>query len=27
LNMPASENNKQLWANPNDKPVEDYAKK
>jgi glutamate/aspartate transport system substrate-binding protein len=27
LNMPASDNNKQLWANPNDKPVEDYAKK
>jgi glutamate/aspartate transport system substrate-binding protein len=27
LNMPASDANKQLWANPNDKPVEDYAKK
>ena len=27
LNMAASENNKQLWANPNDKPVEEYAKK
>jgi glutamate/aspartate transport system substrate-binding protein len=27
LNMPASEANKALWAAPNDKPVEDYAKK
>ena len=27
LNMPASDTNKAAWANPNDKPVEDYAKK
>jgi len=27
LNMPASDNNKTAWANPNDKPAEDYAKK
>ena len=27
LNMPASDNNKAAWANPNDKPAEDYAKK
>ena len=27
LNMPASDNNKTAWANPNDKPVEDYLKK
>ena len=27
LNMPLSESNKAAWANPNDKPMEDYAKK
>ena len=27
LNMPASDTNKAAWANPNDKPAEDYAKK
>ena len=27
LNMPMSESIKQAWANPNDKPMEDYAKK
>ena len=27
LNMPASEANKSAWASPNDRPVEDYAKK
>ena len=27
LNMPASEGTKAAWANPNDKPMEDYAKK
>ncbi|MGZ5271299.1 MAG: amino acid ABC transporter substrate-binding protein [Ramlibacter sp.] len=27
LNLPASEATKAAWANPNDKPVEDYAKK
>ena len=26
LNMPLSESNKAAWANPNDKPMEDYAK-
>ena len=27
LNLPMSESLKQAWANPNDKPMEDYAKK
>ena len=27
LNMPLSESTKAAWANPNDKPMEDYAKK
>ena len=27
LNMPLSDSNKAAWANPNDKPMEDYAKK
>ena len=27
LNLPMSESIKQAWANPNDKPMEDYAKK
>ena len=27
LNMPASDSTKAAWANPNDKPMEDYAKK
>jgi glutamate/aspartate transport system substrate-binding protein len=27
LNMPASEANRAAWANPNDKPAEEYAKK
>jgi len=27
MNMPASDANKAAWANPNDKPVEEYAKK
>ena len=27
LNMPPSETTKALWANPNDKPTEEYAKK
>ncbi|MET4579947.1 transporter substrate-binding domain-containing protein [Ottowia thiooxydans] len=27
LNMPASESTKAAWASPNDKPMEDYAKK
>ena len=27
LNMPASESTKAAWANPNDKPMEDYAAK
>jgi glutamate/aspartate transport system substrate-binding protein len=27
LNLPASEATKAAWANPNDKPMEDYAKK
>ena len=27
LNMPLSESNKAAWANPNDQPMEDYAKK
>jgi glutamate/aspartate transport system substrate-binding protein len=27
LNMPMSESTKAAWANPNDKPMEDYAKK
>ena len=27
LNMPRSESNKAAWANPNDKPMEDYTKK
>ncbi|MBV8617306.1 MAG: transporter substrate-binding domain-containing protein [Curvibacter sp.] len=27
LNMPPSDNTKALWANPNDKPAEDFAKK
>jgi glutamate/aspartate transport system substrate-binding protein len=27
LNLPASDATKQAWANPNDKPVEDYQKK
>ena len=27
LNMPLSESNKAAWANPTDKPMEDYAKK
>ena len=27
LNMPASESTKAAWANPNDKPMEDYGNK
>lgn len=27
VGMPANDNTKQAWANPNDKPMEDYAKK
>ena len=27
LNMPASEGTKAAWANPNDKPMEDYGNK
>jgi len=27
LNMPASDSTKAAWANPNDKPMEDYAVK
>jgi glutamate/aspartate transport system substrate-binding protein len=27
LNLPASEATKTAWATPNDKPVEEYAKK
>ncbi|MCV2349968.1 amino acid ABC transporter substrate-binding protein [Paucibacter sp. Y2R2-4] len=27
VGMPANENTKKAWANPNDKPAEDYAKK
>ena len=26
LNLPLPESTKQAWANPNDKPMEDYAK-
>jgi len=27
VGLPASENTKAAWATPNDKPMEDYAKK
>jgi glutamate/aspartate transport system substrate-binding protein len=27
LGLPASDDTKNAWANPNDKPAEDYAKK
>jgi glutamate/aspartate transport system substrate-binding protein len=27
IGLPASEATKAAWANPNDKPMEDYAKK